>query len=322
MKTNLGTAFRSFFPLTLLAVLFAHSMLAGVVTTCDDAGLRDAIAAGGLVTFACDGTITLTNTIYITSDTAIDGTGHNVIIDGGGACQVFNVEGVQFDVTNITIADGKVTNAGPNGVGAGVYNSGTMVAVGCTFSNNIAADPGYAEFGGAIFNGNTASLVAVGCTFVSNSVQTGLGGAIASGYIGAGGPISLTNCTFYGNNNCAVDSEATAEGNGPIAIVNCTFVGNSGGALSAGYPQAPATAPVTVINSLLQDNSSSNCIGPVIDGGYNLCSDGTLTLLSPYKSGRCERDDRAFGGKWRSHRNHSTAGRQPGHRRCKRSGRP
>ena len=47
----------------------------GVVTSCTEAALRAAMAGGGAVTFACDGTITLASTITSASDTTLDATG-------------------------------------------------------------------------------------------------------------------------------------------------------------------------------------------------------------------------------------------------------
>ena len=65
---------------------FGWAPLAGadaIVTFCDESSLRDAVNTGGLVTFDCVGTITLTNTIQVFVDTAISGTGH--FISGGNS---------------------------------------------------------------------------------------------------------------------------------------------------------------------------------------------------------------------------------------------
>jgi pectate lyase len=40
------------------------------------------LSGGGTVTFSCSGTITLTSTITIASDTTIDGSGQAVTISG------------------------------------------------------------------------------------------------------------------------------------------------------------------------------------------------------------------------------------------------
>jgi hypothetical protein len=41
----------------------------GIVAECTEAALRAALAGGGSVTFACDGVITLTNTLVISTNT-------------------------------------------------------------------------------------------------------------------------------------------------------------------------------------------------------------------------------------------------------------
>ena len=69
----------------LLLLLPVAAWAGGVVTNCTEANLRGAMAGGGTVTFACDGTITLTNTITGDLDVTLDGTGHHVAISGGGA---------------------------------------------------------------------------------------------------------------------------------------------------------------------------------------------------------------------------------------------
>ena len=63
----------------------------GVVTVCDEPHLRDALADGGLVAFACSGVITLTTEITILADTTIDGVGQDVTISGNDAVRVFTV---------------------------------------------------------------------------------------------------------------------------------------------------------------------------------------------------------------------------------------
>ena len=54
----------------------------GVVTICDETHLLTALAGGGTVTLACSGVITLTNTIEVTTDTTIEGSGQAVTISG------------------------------------------------------------------------------------------------------------------------------------------------------------------------------------------------------------------------------------------------
>ena len=188
------------------------------VTTCDEANLLAALS-DSTVNFACDGTITLSNTITITKDTVLDGTGHSVTVSGSNAVRVFQVNpGVSLTLNKLTIADGRSTN------GAGIFNEGTLTLSGCVLSNNAAVgqpglngtngvsghccepitpppsayggsgSPGESAKGGAIYN--VGSLNAANGTFVQNSTRGGSGGAGGNGgnagtaghFSGAGGP--------------------------------------------------------------------------------------------------------------------------------------
>ena len=60
----------------------------GVVMVCDEASLNAALASGGTVTFACDGTISISATKVIAQDTTLDATGRTVALDGGGAVRL------------------------------------------------------------------------------------------------------------------------------------------------------------------------------------------------------------------------------------------
>ena len=97
----------------------------GVVESADESSLRAAMAGGGTVTFATDGTIVLSRTLVITNDTVIDGSGHTVAISGNNSVRVFYINpGVQLTLQNLTVANGS-TNAG-----AALYNAGGTVTIG------------------------------------------------------------------------------------------------------------------------------------------------------------------------------------------------
>jgi len=70
----------------LLLLHASRALAGGVVTNCTDAALRAAMAGGGTVTFACNGTITLTNTIVVASDTLLDSSGRQVTVSGTTRC--------------------------------------------------------------------------------------------------------------------------------------------------------------------------------------------------------------------------------------------
>ena len=58
---------------------FSSSLIgSGIVTNCTEENLRATLAGGGTVTFACAGSITISNTLSIEIDTILDGAGHQV----------------------------------------------------------------------------------------------------------------------------------------------------------------------------------------------------------------------------------------------------
>src|SRR5882762_6536561 len=156
-----------------LAIAYAPVARAGgVVSSCDEASLLTAVTGGGMVTFTCSGTITLTATITILADTTIDGAGQNVTISGGNAVRVFFVpSGVQLNLNKITIANGNA-NSSTYAQGGGIASYGTLTVTNSTFSGNSA------QFGGGIFSYGT--LTVTNSTFTGNSA--GLGGGIFNVY--------------------------------------------------------------------------------------------------------------------------------------------
>ena len=152
----------------------------GIVATNSELELRAAMALGGTVTFSCDGTITLTQTITNTSDTRLDGSGHQIIISGSNACRVFFVNSnVNLTLVNLTIANGLSTN----GYGGGIYNEGTVNATNTTFDGNEVlgasslgwpGTTGGSALGGAVANSGVMNLI--NCSFTNNSAVGGAGG--------------------------------------------------------------------------------------------------------------------------------------------------
>jgi Calx-beta domain-containing protein len=274
-----------FFPLVALPT---NALAEGVVNSCTEADLRAALTGGGTVTFACNGTITLANTITITNDTAIDVNGRNVTISGGGTVRILVVSSnTQVVLNGLKIVDGR-----HSADGGGILNSGTLTIIGCTFSNNVVSGTGLLR-GGAVLNSGTLELI--DCTFVTNRIQgSGYGGAIHNmGIFGVrqctfvgndatyGGaianqisdtwadvPAGVTNCTFW-MNKCASPLQGGGICNfrtstrvmARVFVVNCTFVENVGGALGVGAGLAGST---WVANSILGPT------GGFIDGGNNL----------------------------------------------------
>jgi len=186
----------------LLLPLFARG--AGVVNNCTESDLRTAMTGGGIVTFACDGTITLASTIANDRDAVLDASGRQVTISGGNAVRVFFVaSNVTFTLVNLTIANGHSTKGGA------VYNqSGTVSASNCTFTgNNASAPPSTSSQGGAIFNdGGIFNLL--NCVLSNNqaaggdvydSYLSGYGGDGQGGAIFNNGALFIDFCSFGQN---------------------------------------------------------------------------------------------------------------------------
>ncbi len=193
----------------------------GVVTNCTETNLRAALAGGGTVTFACDGTITLSSTITNAVSTTLDASGHQITISGGNVVRVFYVAtNTTLTLINLAVADGNAVT------GAGIFNGGgNLILLGTAFLTNSAHhgfDMGDFPFfgcGGGIFSrGGTVN--ATNCTFMGNRAQLlvavdpmiinpAKGGAIHN----VGGQMNLRQCNFTDNH--ATGSPGTSPATGP-----------------------------------------------------------------------------------------------------------
>lgn len=231
--------------LTLLLLLPLTGQAGGVVTQPTETALRTALAGGGLVTFACDGTIALAKTITNTVDAVLDATGHQITISGAGSNRVLCLAtNVHLRIVNLTLArglgrrGGGILNAGGQlqlegvllqdhtasyeaesqttgaAAGGGLFNQGgTVAATNCTFAGNLArqqasssTDPSRTR-GGALANeGGTVSLH--GCFFVGNSVT------------GAPGPFNIRGTAHEANGGAIANA-------GTLVAHHCDFIANS-----------------------------------------------------------------------------------------------
>jgi hypothetical protein len=103
--------------------------------------------------------------------------------------------------------------------------------------------------------------------------------AFGAGLLNNGGTVTVTDSTFSGNTvEGAVDGQASSGGgirsDGTLTVTNSTFSGNSASS-GAGIRSATGTAPKTLRNMIVAENTpGNNCSGGIRDGGYNL-DDGT-----------------------------------------------
>ena len=281
LQKNGGVAWLCLLPAILcslcIGLVFHQTVHAGgIVASATDADLRAALAGGGTVTFAVDGTIVLTNVLAITSDTVIDGTGHTITISGNDAVRVFQVNsGAQLTMTNIGVANGFAV---PDG--AAVDNSGTAFFVDCTFSGNrgIGQNSGQSVMAGAIRSPGT--LTVLGCSFLNNmSLATNggsvsLGAAIGGGVDESHGSYAITNCTFYGQNTNCIACSIMSPGKGPVYIVNCAFATNGGVAIiNSQYSWEVVVQNTVFSGSPIRLTGFGN--DNIVDAGHNLSSDGS-----------------------------------------------
>ncbi|HSN78043.1 MAG TPA: right-handed parallel beta-helix repeat-containing protein [Anaerolineae bacterium] len=239
--------------LLALALLPSPAHAGGVVTVCDEAHLLAALAGGGTVTFACSGTIVLTDTITIASTTTIDGGGQDITISGNNAVRVFAVNsGVTFNVNKLTIANGE------SGAGGGIgMSSGALTVSNSTFVGN------HADTGGAIQT--RGSVTVRNCTFVNNYADLHGGGLELFG-----GSTIVSNSTFFGN--YAAWGAGITSGSATTTVINSTLSGNIAGQGGGIYSYA-GPGRVTLKNTIIANNAGEqNCyiLGNLTDGGGNL----------------------------------------------------
>jgi hypothetical protein len=170
--------------------------------------------------------------------------------------------------------------------GGGIYNSGALIISDSIISGNHAgsycnANP-CSAVGGGIYNHGTLMMVqnstltgnsaGTACS-TSISCQVGVGGAFYT----FGGTVTLNNSTVSGNSAyrcsgvCGGTGGAIVNGSGNLAMNNSTVSGNSAGGIVNG-------GTATLQNSIVANNSGSNCGGTITSHGYNLSSDGTCNF--------------------------------------------
>ena len=129
-----GPPLLAFLASCLICVSPAAQTTNGVVD-CSESGLRSAFGrGGGPYTFNCGGTntITLTNTIVVSKNTILDGTGQTLAISGGNLVRLFTVNpGVKCTLMNLSLISGEDsgtsgTNGAPGLSGSGGFLCGGL----------------------------------------------------------------------------------------------------------------------------------------------------------------------------------------------------
>jgi hypothetical protein len=191
----------SFGSLTSAVATLSVMARADTVTACNEEALHLALENGGTVTLACDGTILLANTLVITKDVVLDGTGRNVTLDGGGAVRVLLVQpNIRLTLRNVTVTRGR------DGQGGGLLNNGgSVVILDSVFHSNQAVGGGsdrrdsLAAMGGAVYS-IAGEVAATNCLFATNTVFGTVGPEAKGGAIAIqDGVLKLVECQFTTN---------------------------------------------------------------------------------------------------------------------------
>ncbi len=247
-----------------------------VVTNLADDGpgtLRQFItntASGDTITFATNGTITLTTgELFLTNDLTVLGPGAtNLAISGNTNSRVFNISSnITVAISGLMIRDGKAadgqlgTPAGyPGEPGGGVFNAGTLSLTGCALVGNKAGT-----------GGNRS------CDMCS---ATGGNGGDGGGVFNAG-LLSLTNCIFT-TNIAGTGASAGNGGNGggvfnqgTLTVLSSTFSGNRAGKGGGSSRGASLSPPGNLLGSILVGNGGDG--GAIFNSGILT---GTLCTIS------------------------------------------
>jgi hypothetical protein len=241
--------FSACFALAVLVLLSSAipARAGGVVSSCTEAGLRAALAGGGIVTFSNDCAITIVQEIAINeADTTIDAGGFNVLISASNSVPLFDVTS-NLVLLGLSLVNGQNTNAGG---GALYIRPGAVVsATLCTFAGNTAV--GANGLSGA--NGATNSTSTGGNASAGTQGTSGLGGAIDNL-----GTLTLLNCTLA--NNTATGGTGGAGGTGGTGAGSFTIGGNGGDGAPGGSGLGGAIynlGDLTLINCTFSANSVS-----------------------------------------------------------------
>ena len=174
-------------------------------------------------------------------------------------------------------------NAGPPGLpsagqGGAIYSTGTLILNGCAFANNLVVGGMYGGVGntqgapgegGAVWSSGT--LAVTNCTLAANSAIGG--SAEALGGAGRGGAILISGGTAMLENVTIATNQAVGGEEQPVTQPSYGPAQGGGLCISGGS--------ATVRGSIVADNAGGGDVwGTVIDGGYNICSDGTAGFSS------------------------------------------
>jgi hypothetical protein len=208
------------------------------------------------------------------------------ILDGGNATRLLSIGAA----ATVTLDGLELRSGSASATGGAILDDGTLTVTRSTLSGNGATN------GGAIGSSSGGTLVVRDSTLVNNTATSVGGGAII-----ALGSTTVLRSAIVGNHAAVNGGAINVQPTGTATVTSSTLAGNSasglGGALSNlgtltvqastiadnSAPQGAAIATgnrnVTFAADLIAQQASGTACNPanadVVDGGYNLDTDGT-----------------------------------------------
>jgi uncharacterized repeat protein (TIGR01451 family) len=156
----------------------------GTPASCTEAAFAAALAGGGTVTFNCGGgavVIPVTSTKLLSKSTTIDGTGQQIVLDGGGRTKLFQTTGQPSSGISLVFRKLTLRNGWTSDQGAGIdlvwqapCCHPNVLIEDAVFQNNVAQSD--MEWGGGAISAVTGIITVRRSSFIGN--RGGIGGAI------------------------------------------------------------------------------------------------------------------------------------------------
>jgi len=268
----------------------------GTAASCTHAALATAIAAGGVITFACGAdpvTIPVTATLRLPTDrdTVIDG-GGMVTLDGGSAVRILSWNDGNWltsdhvlTLQHLVLQNGKATgtsllaSAPPpcsqgylDGQGGALFmRNGILHAVDVTFAGNQAALLGPDTGGGAIYLLGAKPATISSCSFLANRASNAgaLGALFAT--------LSIYDSLFDGNDATGTGANSDDRNQCPVLNVNGQYQVGSGGNGGALCSDGVAMS-ITVCGTQVRSNHAGAFGSAIFFTSNDPSRRGTLTI--------------------------------------------
>lgn len=191
--------------------------------------------------------------------------------------------------SNVTIDGLTITSGTAASPGGAILNDGTLTVRNSTVSNSTAGN------GGGISSSVNSTLVVEDSTFSQNSA-TGVGGGAIIGF----GAVTVTRSTLTDNHAPVNGGAINVQPGGTVTVSRSTIVGNTSGSLGGAFSNlgkidvqgstisgntatsgaaiATGNPDVSFTSSIIAAQAAGDACNPVdtiVDGGYNLDTDGT-----------------------------------------------